>query len=339
MSKIIFRFNENGKTPSTWSLKQESVMAVKEGKGKKFIAYYPGADTCFVEDIKNKDLKPSKVPLFKFNPSTKHTELSVDSTDTALIRYLKTHPWFGSKYIIWSKESDAANRINQFDKIEKALDLIRESNDIRVKAIALAVLGLNAFSKSASQCIADLKQKAFDKPDEVISAMEAPNYENKYLSGLSFASGIIKTNHTSTAVVWSNNDGIIFSLATGENGVDKMADYLTRSNDESIALMQELQLRIDEALQKDLDKEDQSALLSEKDKKIAELQKQLASHNTAASALDTGNGTDDGKQTDSQDLNNLTLEDASRMYSEKTKENIPLRYKNNLEWIISKLKD
>ena len=77
MAKVIFRLTLEGKTPSTWELPQTNVMGLKEGKGKKFIDYYPGEDSCFVEDIqaKNKDLRPSKVPLFQYNYQTKHTVL------------------------------------------------------------------------------------------------------------------------------------------------------------------------------------------------------------------------------------------------------------------------
>ncbi len=188
MAKVIFRLNLQGKTPSTWSLPQSNVMAPKDEKGNKFIAYYPGEDSCFVEDIvaKNKDLRPADVPLFEYNVSSKQTELAVDEKNIALIRYLKTHPWFGVKYSIFSKDGQAKKDLTEFENVEKALELIKESDELKVQAISMAIFGLSSFNKSYTQCAAELKAKAIREPLVIIQAMEATNYETKYVSGLAF---------------------------------------------------------------------------------------------------------------------------------------------------------
>lgn len=351
--KIVFRLNLPGKTPSSWAIKQDSVMADKVGKGKKFINYYPGSDTVFEEEITNKDLRPKKVPLFTFNPISKQTELKVDENDTALIRYLTTHPWYGTKYIQWSKESEATGKLAQYEKVEKALGLIKESDEIKVQAIAMAVLGLNAFSKTPSQSMADLKQKAIETPEDIIAAMEAPNYENKYLAGLAFASGVIKNNPTNTAVVWEDNGGVILHVATGENGIDKLTTFLTKSDNNSMVLMQELQTRLDDKLSKKAGKDPKDSVIAEKENEIEKLKKQLAEAqqsnakkqdlkvepkpNVKEIAVTVDEGTDDSKQ-DVKAIA-ISIEKAVEAYKEKYEKEVPLRYKNDLEWIISKLED
>ena len=239
MAKVIFRLNLQGKTPSTWAIPQSNVMARKDDKGNKFIDYYPGQDSCFVEDIqaKNKDLRPSKVPLFEYSVSSKQTELAVDEQNVALIRYLKTHPWFGVKYSIFSKDGQAKKDLTEFENVEKALELIKESDELKVQAISMAIFGLSSFNKSYTQCAAELKAKAIREPLVIIQAMEATNYETKYVSGLAFVSNIIKLNPTHTAIVWADSsEGVILHVAQGENGLDKLTNFLTNESKEAQVL-------------------------------------------------------------------------------------------------------
>lgn len=233
--KVIFRLTIEGKTPSTWELPQTNVMGIKEGKGKKFIDYYPGEDSCFVEDIqaKNKDLKPAKVPLFQFNSQSRQTELAVEESNLALINYLKTHPWFGIKFNVFSKEKEAKESLAEFENVEKALELIKESDEIKIKAIAMAVFGLSSFYKTEYQCAAELKAKAIKDPKVIIDAMTAPNYETKFVAGLALVSDVIKINTTHTAIVWKDNDGVILHIAQGENGLDKLTNFLTNESREA----------------------------------------------------------------------------------------------------------
>jgi putative ubiquitin-RnfH superfamily antitoxin RatB of RatAB toxin-antitoxin module len=278
VKKVIFRLTIEGKTPSTWELPQTSVMGIKEGKGKKFIEYYPGEDSCFVEDIqaKNKDLKPERVPLFQYNAQTKQTELAVDASNLSLINYLQTHPWFGLKFGIYSKEKEAQDSLSEFEDVEKALDLIKDSDEIKTKATSMAVFGLNSFYKSFTQCAAELKAKAIKEPKVIIEAISASNYETKFVAGLALVSEIIKINATHTAIVWTENDGVILHIAQGENGLDKLTNFLTNETKEAQILLQEFNTRLERKERMIARSSDADKVISEKDAEIAELKRKLA---------------------------------------------------------------
>jgi hypothetical protein len=335
MAKVIFRLTIEGKTPSTWELPQSNVMGIKQGKGKKFINYYPGEDSCFVEDIfaKNKDLEPSKVPLFKFNPQSGATDLLVDDSNISLLNYLKIHPWFEVRYNIFSKEKEATENLAQFENVEKALELIKESDEIKVKAISMAIFGLNSFYKTYTQCAAELKAKAIKDPYVIISAMEATNYETKFVAGLAFVSGIIKLNPTHTAITWSDNDGLILHVAQGENGLDKLTNFLTNETKEAQVLLQEFNTRLVRKEKTAARSDDSDKLLSEKDAEIAELKRQLeASKATIQDAVGTKEEEDD------EDLDGKSaLEQLQEDYVNKFKSEVPIRYKNDEVWLAKKL--
>lgn len=346
MAKVIFRLDLQEKKPSTWSIPQNSVMAPKEDKGNKFIGYFPGEDSCFVEDVhaKNKDLKQSDVPLFEFDPSTGETDLSVDESNVALINYLKTHPWFGKKYFIYSEEGEAAEKLSGFDNIEKALELIKESDEIKVKAISMAIFGLSSFGKSYTQCASELKAVAIKTPNVIIDAMSAENYETKYVAGLAFVSGIIKLNPTHTAIVWSDNDGLILHVAQGENGLDKLTSYLTNETKEAQVLLQEFNTRLVRKEKKAAKNIDAEKLLSEKDAEIAELKKQIEASNSAkitvsqSSASQSNDEDESGESDESKGSDEKsTLEQLQEDYVNTFKTEVPVRYKNDEVWLAKKL--
>ena len=342
--KVIFRLTIEGKTPSTWELPQTNVMGIKEGKGKKFIDYYPGEDSCFVEDIqaKNKDLKPAKVPLFQFNSQSRQTELAVEESNLALINYLKTHPWFGIKFNVFSKEKEAKESLAEFENVEKALELIKESDEIKIKAIAMAVFGLSSFYKTEYQCAAELKAKAIKDPKVIIDAMTAPNYETKFVAGLALVSYVIKINPTHTAIVWKDNDGVILHIAQGENGLDKLTNFLTNETKEAQVLLQEFNTRLERKERMATRSENADKVISEKDAEIAALKKQLEDAKKANENKIEAPKTKDVDEVDEDEEDENTenvsvLEQLQNDYKEKFKTEVPIRYKNDEAWIAKKL--
>lgn len=337
MAKVIFRLTIEGKTPSTWEIPQTNVMGLKEGKGKKFIDYYPGEDSCFVEDIqaKNKDLRPSKVPLFQYNYQTKQTELTVDETNLSLINYLKTHPWFGVKFKLFSKQKEAEESLAEYQNVEKALELIKESDELKVKAISMAVFGLQSFYKTYTQCAAELKAKAIKDPIVIIQAMEAPNYETKYVAGLAFVSGIIKLNPTHTAIIWDDNDGVILHVAQGENGLDKLTNFLTNESKEAQVLLQEFNTRLERKERMVARSEDADKIISDKDAEIAELKRQLAESNKPTAPIVTEKVAEDLEEKAEKEKS--TLEQLQEDYVTKFEKEAPIAYKNNEVWLAKKL--
>lgn len=240
--KIIFRLTE-GRTPASWTL--SGGYAVKPGKGSKLINYYPGSDSYFVED-QTSDIKPQEVE-FLYNDilSDPATEIQVDENNKCLVGYLTSHAFYNVHYKIHNEDEINEEKSKNYDKIEEALSLIKETNDLKVLATALAVFGIEAYGWIPSKAKASLKEKAITQPEFIIEKFSSSNYESKYLSALAFFSEIITEDSLKSAVVWNDGEkGIILRLAKGENGITKLAEMIAESTDESNLILQEIGIRL-----------------------------------------------------------------------------------------------
>ena len=308
------------KKPLSFGLKQNEVGIEKPGEGFKFINYYPGSSSIFVDD--NKDRKVGKV-TFEYN-DLDATEIFVPVHNVILNKYLQAHPWFNVHYELFSEELDAQNQLNEFDRKEKALFLIKETNDFKVQAIALAILGMEAYGWSALKCKAKLKEIALSTPSVILDKVEASNYESKYLSALSFYSGIVKENNMNSAVVWNDEyQGVILHLAKGENGIAKLGELLSFNSEESRTILQEIDIRLGNL--KSI-KEEKTVSKSKEDSNEAKLLAQI--EELKAQLL---------KKEDTKQDEGLTLEEAQKAYSEKFQKEVPYNKKNDLNWIKEKL--
>lgn len=315
---IIFRLI-TGNTPATWSI--SGGQAIKEGKGVKQINYYPGVDSHFVEDNKENDLKPETV-VFRYNDilSDPATEIIVPEESKVLIAYLKAHPSFGKHYDIHDEDLIATKNVKKYDDIEKALALIKTTEPFKLQAMALAIVGQDAFGLSAVKCSAALKNMAINNPSVVIAKFESEHYESTFLSALAFFSGIVKENNVNSAVIWNDDkEGQIIPLAKGERGLDKLGEFLGENSDESRLVLQEIGSRVDKhtTIESTSENSEQtSSLLSEKDAEIAELRAQLAKKN---------------------DNSEMTLGQAQEAFQTKFKKALPPNQKNNIDWLKARL--
>jgi len=292
---VVFRLI-TGDTPASWTISGGS--AVKEGKGLKKIDYFPGSDSIFVEDNKDNDIKPESV-VFRYNDvlSDPATEIIVPEENVVLINYLKAYPLFGKKYGIHDEDLLAQSSVDNYDAVEQAFGLIRESNPVKQQAMALAVIGSEVYGWSAVKCSAALKERAIKNPQSVISKMESPHYESSYLAALAFFSGIVKVNPYETSVIWNDGkEGEIIPLAKGERGLDKLGDFLAENTDASRLVLQEIGIRSDK---------------SGSDKKAA--------NETLES------------------LEGITLEEAYIKFKNKFDKEVSLNKRNDLDWIKAKL--
>lgn len=356
--QIEFRLS-NGRTPASWVLNssQNGGYAVKPGFGSKLINYFPGSDSIYVEDQKS-DVKAKEVEFF-YNDilSDPATSIMVDENNTSLINYLKAHAFFGHHYYIHSEDQLAENKLADYDKIEKAFSLIKETDDFKVKAIALVVFKIDAHGWSPTKAKAELKEKATKNPDVIINAIEADGYEARYLAALAFYSGIVKDNNTSTAVVWNDeNQSEILKLAVGENGIQKLGEKLSVSNEESNLILQQIGTKLN-ALN--------SAPVAENIKvEKAEVVPGKTAEQIAAEAVEAykaslpkvkteaeiraeilaesaGNAPDatpvDTAETKATTFDNTDLVQVQAKYKEVTGEDAPPRYKNDLIWLNAKI--
>jgi hypothetical protein len=335
---VIFRLT-TGKKDGTWSIRGGS--ATKDGT-KKFINYYPGCDSIFDEDNKKSIVKPQTV-TFKYNDvsSDPGVEVVADVDDTNLIAYLKAHPFYGVHYKIHDEEELDKEKSANYDKISEAFSLIQESDDVKIQAIAIAILGMQAYGWSPAKCSATLKETATKNPDAIISKANSESYESFLLSALAFGVGIVKEDATGNEVVWNDNTkGVILRLAKGENGIEKLGDMLFDSDNKTV--LQEIGIRL-KKYEKTTNEnafvaEDliaAKAVVDNQAKQIEELKAALA---TANSKPDM----EVAKKIEVIDTVivapvKLTLEEAQKAYIEQEKKDPPVNVKNNLDWILSKL--
>jgi hypothetical protein len=305
--------------PTSWVLRQREVMAIKpETNEKKYIGYYKGTNILYSEDVTNKDLKASVVPDFTFNASRNKCELSFDDSDKALLNYLKAHPEYNKTFEQYSEEIESEKVLGRSETIKKALSIVSESDDLRIQALGLTVLGMSAFGKKTSVIKAKLNEKAIDRPKEVINAREDTLFEQKFISSLAICSGVIKTNNTMTALVWSDNNGLILNLATGENFVEKLARHLADNSKHAASLLQEIGNRMEtEAKVTSTSGKDYVDVLEAKNKQLeAELR-----------ALKGNDGASE------------ELKAVREQYARVTGKDVHWSKKNDLDWMLKKIEE
>jgi len=333
MSTVIFQIKKGA--PTSYTISQREVMAEKPETGEfKYIGYYRGQDTIFVEDIDNSDLRPTKVPPFTFNPTRNKCELRFDDRDKALYTYIMSHPNYEKTYELYSEEIESEKTLGKANAIEKAFEYIKESDALKIRALGLAVLGLSTYNKPVSTISAKLKDKAINKPKEIILACEDELFENRFIASLALCSGIVKTNNTMTAIVWADNNGRLINIATGEDFITKFAKHLGEKNPENQSLLQELGTRLA------LNKKEKTSRSAEADE-IAKLKAQLAAANLDKEIAE-GKLLKEEKQVEKQVNTEPTPEDLALMelrgfYKEVLGKNVPFRYQNDADWMHKKI--
>lgn len=317
-NETIFRL-KTGKKKGTYTLK-EGVANI--GGNLKNISYRPGTSSIVDEENKESVVKARPV-TFKHNNQMGNpaVEIVVPNANKLLLEFLTKHQKFNIDYEIYDEDAVANKKVDTYNAIEKALAYVNLSDENEVKASALAVFGMDYFSKSTNICQQDLKKTAIENPTKVIGVYENEAFHSRHVASLMYGTGVIENNPTSTAVVWADTKGVIVHITQGESGIDKLTTFLHAKSTESESLMHEFAKRIDKLATKKVTTADLSKELSAKDKEIEELRAQLAKSQTAKV-----NVTDE-----------TTLEEASIAYKEKTGNDVPPRYKNDLEWIKTKL--
>jgi hypothetical protein len=334
MSIAIFDITEGA--PTSYHLPQREVMAEHpETNQLKHIGYFRGQNTIFLEEIKNKDLKQSKVPDFIFNPERNKCELRFNDRDAALLTYIESHPFFKQgKYVRYSEEIENERKLGKAESIEKALILVSEGDDLRVRALGLAVLGLSSYQQTTGSVKALLKDKAVNKPLEVIKACNDDLFENKFIASLAICSNILKTNNTNTAIIWGDNNGRVLSIATGEDFITKLAQHIGQKSPESEALLQEIgkRLKLSEKSQKKVD--DEASEIQILKAKLAQAQEDLE-----ISQSRTKNLTPSKAEQDALDAKEFELLELRDKYTAVTGKELSFKFLNNVEWMTKKIEE
>lgn len=343
------------KKEGTWSIRGGS--AKKNGVAK-FINYWPGSNSIFDEDNKKSIIKPQSV-VFRYNDtlSDPGVEIIVPNENKVLIDYLKSHPYYGIHYKIHNQNEIDEQKSQDYDKIEEALSLIKETDEAKVQAIALAIFGINAYGWLPSKCKASLKEKAVNSPAYIIDQFNSAEYQGKYLAALSIYSGVLQEDYVNSAVVWNDaQKGIVLRLAKGESGVIKLGELLSVESDEGRILLQEIGNRIElkntpniqptfnipvanfaptkteaEIAQEAIEKYKASLTPVKSEAEIrAEVLAELAKENL-------GVGTEDSNAIKPEFNTQETIEQVQERYKQVTGNEAPSRYKNDASWLNAKI--
>lgn len=343
---VIYKL-KNGRTPNTYAIKQYNVMIESE-KGYREIGYYPGASSIFADDNK-KRVKEGIV--FEFN-GVDATEFVASKNNIVLNKYLQSHPDFNKDFEIFSKELQNQKELDRFERIEEALEKINESDKVKVKAMALAIYGMDAYGISDVAANAMLKKTAISEPDVILLKMEHQNYEYQFLSAHAFYAGVVKENQHNNAVIWNDETmGTILHLATGESGIYKLAEVLATNDAEARKITQTIgerlmkQSELAESKEKVVYVESNS---TEKDNKIAELERKLAemtqNQTDNSSKLDVlgaevlgSNPEPDGLEDKKEKVEEVDIAKLQEAYKTKFGKDVPPAFKNQVAWIQSKL--
>lgn len=331
MSIVIFDIKDGA--PTSYHLKQREVLAPNKEGQLKFIGYYRGQNSIFTEDIDNKDIKPSKVPDFVFNPTRNKCELRFDDRDSALLTYITTHPYHAiGKYELYSEDIENKRKLGKAELVEKALDFVKESDDLRIRALGLTVLGLSTYNQPTGTVKALLKDDAINKPKNIIDACESDLFENKFIASLALCSGVVKTNATKTAIVWADNQGRILSIATGEDFITKFAQHISRKSPESEALLQEIGNRLELTKKEKASQNAEASKIAELEAKLAQMQEDLEISQSREAKVEP---TQEEKA--EATLQELAIMEMRDKYTEVTGKNLSIRYQNDMEWMQTKM--
>ena len=242
MGQITFRLT-TGKTEGTWTLPPSS--ALKEGVLKP-TDYFQGSSSYFIEDNEKTIYKRTAV-VFRYNDvlTDPACELVIDEKDSVFIAFLKSHHLYGRIFKIHS-EDEINSDISDFnDKIFEALTVVNESDEVKLKAIAFALLGSKTISWTPKKCAAELKETAKKTPEAILQKKDANNYEAFYMAALAFNAGVVKDSIDGNSVVWNDDrNSVVIRVGKGENPVEKLGDYIFEGSSNAKETLQEIGLRI-----------------------------------------------------------------------------------------------
>ena len=317
MGQITFRLT-TGKTEGTWTLPPSS--AQKKGVLKP-TDYFQGSSSYFIEDNEKTIYKRTAV-VFRYNDvlTDPACELVIDEKDSVFIAFLKSHHLYGRIFKIHS-EDEINSDISDFnDKIFEALTVVNESDEVKLKAIAFALLGSKTISWTPKKCAAELKETAKKTPEAILQKKDANNYEAFYMAALAFNAGVVKDSIDGNSVVWNDDrNSVVIRVGKGENPVEKLGDYIFEGSSNAKETLQEIGLRISGPSEAEK-AEAEAKVKAEAEAKVkAEAEAKVKAE---AEAKLTGGVTG--------------LETFQELYKERIG-NVPARYKNDINWLRQKL--
>ena len=273
-------------------------------EGLKRVHYIPGAPSIWADDYRG-DEKPVAVWF-------EDGYLDVDPNDKNLLTLLRRHPWMNKRWEQYDRQEEAARELKQMNLEERALERVNIADDTEAKANAAAIFGASALNWTPTIVRLELKKYARANPQELIDEMSSVDYHAKYAGALSLLRGALVVNATMTAITWEDGK-VLLRVPAGQDPVKKLSEYLSQDDEETRLVLQELGERI--------------KLHRSPNKKKPDLEEAI---NQLAEEMG-----DDQEEIDPAP--ELTLDEAHAMFKKQHKRNVPPKFKDDIEWIKSRL--
>jgi hypothetical protein len=337
-NKIIYRLKD-GKKPISWQLPLSNVFLPRtDDNGNvadKLVHYLPGAPSIWVEDYKG---AKSSEEIWLENG-----ELEVSATNKLLIEILENHRWNNLYYERVDTEADAVSQNNKFDSIQTALQLVENSDDLKVQANALILIGSAANAYSPVRCRAELKKLAFEDPEKIIVEMKAKDFKSKHLVSLALLHEVILKADGDTSIIWGDTKKSIVRVAAGEDPIEELAKLISKENEVGIITKQrlgELTAGKEGVKQAYVPSTDATAkILQSKDKEIEELKAKLAASNKPAPTpvMDQVVVEELDEQEEETTDGKKSIEELTIAYRKMFNKDVPPNMRNNYDWIATKI--
>lgn len=334
----IYKLKDNLK-PISWQvpLKELVLEKIEEGvnKGLRKVKYVPGTNSIYAEDLKG-DYQP--VSLWFENG-----ELHIPKSDILANEILQRHPLNNKMWYLWTEDGEIQEQLEKARLRDEVRELINTSDEDNLRASSIAIFGYTASRWSKDRCELELRKYADEKPLELKAELKSDGYESKLLSALAFSKGIVATNLSETSIVWNDTtQGVILTLAKGENKIHKLGEYLSERTEESLIVMQTIGEKIDALKVKTPEVETKKDKENELPNAVKELlEKQNAEIKRLKALLENKDNpnptTEDDGQTHS--FEEYSLEELQKAYEDKFEKPAPNSKKNNTEWLIQKLSE
>jgi len=299
----------------------------KEGVGLQWANYYPGGKSIWVDE--NEKLVAEPITFMGEEDGLNPCEIQIPKKNKLQNDFIQKHSDYNINFELYSEELVAEKQIAEYNKVDQAFAIIKESNDTKLKAKSLAILGMEAYGWSLAKVKATLTKLAIENPSKIIDKCEESDYKGKYLAAMAIYSNVVKQNDMGSAVVWNSGlEGVILELAKGEQPIEKLGEFLTRSTNESLTVLQTIGEKIDEINAKALEVAVPEVAESEKDKEIAKLKAMLSAMQEPSEEV----------KDYVRFIGGLDLKGTQDEYVKRFT-NLPPAQSKNIQWLKNKLKE
>lgn len=225
---------KDNRTNPVWQLRHKDVMVdFKDPKTKttrkRQIRYCKGYSTFWDDELPEK-AKTTSIDLV-------NGKYQADANDSVLNSYLQIHPEYGVNYKLLDPEGDAIAELEITDKVDDAIIKLKELSEENRTAVAVSIFGeastrtssnetlrlrLRDYIKDTENLLADNSLKA----EHFMEVIKSPRTQVMFFVTQALRLDVIEVTKDKTGIRWVQNKGVIMPLASGEDAVIALTEYL-----------------------------------------------------------------------------------------------------------------